>query len=79
MHILLQNNLGLLIVLIVWVLPWKIYAVWLAARRGEKKWFVALLILNTFAILDIIYIFYVAKKTWKDIQAIFKRPFKNKV
>ena len=36
-------------------------------KRGDKKWFVALIILNTFAILEIFYIFYIVKKNPKDI------------
>lgn len=48
---------------LVWVLPWKGVALWKAAKRGHKKWFIALLILfNTFAILDIIYFFFFSKK-----------------
>lgn len=62
-----NNNLWLIILSIVWVLPWKGYALWTASRTENKKWFIALIILNTFAILDIYYIFYVAKKTPKDI------------
>ena len=62
----LQNNL-ILILIAVWVLPWKGYAMWTAAKRSHKIWFVALLILNTLAILDIFYIFVIAKKTGKDL------------
>lgn len=51
----------------IWVLPWKGYALWTAAKRGQKLWFVAMLVLNTLAILDIIYIFVIAKKTGKEI------------
>lgn len=46
----------------LWVLPWKGVALWKAARRAEKWWFVALLIVNSLAILDIIYIFYFSRK-----------------
>lgn len=67
-----QDNIWLLIIMIVWVLPWKGYALWTASRLSHKRWFIALLILNTFAILDIIYIFYVAKKNPKDITRLFK-------
>ena len=49
----------------LWTLPWKGWALWLAARRGEKIWFIALLILNTLAILEIIYIFVIAKRSDK--------------
>jgi len=55
--------LELLIVIMLWTLPWKGWALWLAAKRGEKYWFIALLILNTLAILEIIYIFLVAKRS----------------
>ena len=47
---------------LAWILPWKAWALWLAARRGEKGWFILLLILNTLAIVEIIYIFLVAKQ-----------------
>ena len=67
---------GLLIVLILWVLPWKGYALWTAAKRGEKWWFAALLVINTLAILEIIYIFFVAKKK-NEIIACAKKFFRR--
>jgi len=73
MNTFLQNNQVLvLVVSIVWVLPWKGYALWTASKRGNRVWFVLMLILNTFAILEIFYTFYVAKKTPKDIANLFK-------
>ena len=67
-----QTKLLIVVIAALWVLPWKGYAVWTAARMGHKRWFIALIILNTFAILDIFYIFYVAKKTSKDIKNAFR-------
>ena len=67
-----QNNMWILFVSIIWVLPWKGYALWTASKNGSKKWFIALLILNTFAILDIFFIFFVAKKTPKEIKEAIK-------
>jgi hypothetical protein len=61
------------ILIVVWVLFWKGYAVWTAARMGHKRWFIALIVLNTFSILDIFYLFRIAKKNMSDIKAIFKR------
>ena len=62
MEFFFQNASWLVILIIMlWVLPWKGYAMWTAARRSHKWWFIILLIVNTFAILDIIYIFFVAK------------------
>ncbi|HBB54095.1 TPA: hypothetical protein DEQ22_02220 [Candidatus Nomurabacteria bacterium] len=69
-------NLVLLIVAL-WTIPWKIYAVWTAAKHNHKKWFVALLILNTVAILEIFYIFKIAKKSWADVKRDFKRALSS--
>ncbi|MFC1801971.1 DUF5652 family protein [Patescibacteria group bacterium] len=55
-------DLWVLILIALWVLPWKGYAMWTAAKKSHKKWFIVLLILNTLAILDILYIFIFSKK-----------------
>jgi len=72
METFLQNNIWFFVISIVWVLPWKGYALWTASRTRNKRWFIALLILNTFAILDIFYIFYIAKKTPQNLMNLFK-------
>ena len=72
MDILGQNGVLMLVIVMLWVLPWKGYALWTAARERNKRWFIALIILNTFAILDIFYIFYIAKKTPNDLIKLFK-------
>jgi hypothetical protein len=41
----------------LWALPWKGAALWKAARKGQPWWFVALLVVNTVGILEIMYIF----------------------
>jgi hypothetical protein len=50
----------------LWALPWKGIALWKAARRSEKWWFVALLLINTLAVLEILYIFVFSKKEIKS-------------
>lgn len=62
----IQNNIWLFVILIVWILAWKGYALWVAAQRRNKWWFVAIFILNTFAILEIIYLFWVVKILKKE-------------
>ena len=58
------GGLGLFfMVAIFWSLVWKAIALWYAARRGEKGWFIALMVLNTVGILEIVYIFAVAKRS----------------
>jgi len=65
------------IILVLWVIPWKIYAVWMAVKNGHKKWFVALLLLNTLAILELIYIFKIAKKSWAEVKTDFRNAWKS--
>lgn len=57
-----------LIPLLVWTLLWSGWALWLAARRGEFWWFVVLLVVNTFGLLEIFYIFVIAKQ--RDVPSV---------
>ncbi len=67
----------ILAVLTIWAIPWKIYAVWNAVKHGQKKWFVVLLLLNTFAILELIYIFKIAGKSWADVKHDFRSAWQS--
>ena len=51
----------LLVIMALWVLAWKGFSLWKSARRGERVWFVALLIINTMGILEILYLFLFSK------------------
>jgi hypothetical protein len=51
-----------LFLILVWTLPWKGVALWKSAKNGHKKWFIVMLVLNTVALLEIVYIFYFANK-----------------
>ena len=66
----LQANPWIFFVLL-WTLFWKGLAMWHAAGHKEKIWFIALLVVNTVGILDIIYLFWVAKKKWSDVKRVF--------
>jgi hypothetical protein len=55
-----------LAVLIIWSLVWKGLALWRAATRGEKIWFIVFLIINTAGILEIIYLFFVTGAKLSD-------------
>ncbi len=61
----LNNGGWLWYVLMLWVLPWKGVALWKAAKRSDQWWFIALLVLNTLAILEILYIFIWSKRPLK--------------
>jgi len=62
----LQNNGWIFILAALGTLPWKGIALWKASRLGQKYWFIALLVVNTVAILEIIYIFVIARKKEKS-------------
>ena len=48
--------LPLLVLVLLWTVAIKGYALWHAARNSQRNWFVALLIINSVGILEIIYL-----------------------
>jgi hypothetical protein len=46
-----------LILLLAWTLAWKGLALYKAARADQRGWFMALLLLNTVGILEILYLY----------------------
>ncbi len=56
-----QNPLVFALI-ILWALIWKGFALWKAARLSHKWWFAIILVANTLGILEIIYLFIVARK-----------------
>lgn len=54
------------VILALWTLVWKGWALWIAAKNDHKWWFIALLVLNTVAILEIIYIFAVGRPALRE-------------
>lgn len=62
-YILTNPTLSLIFILLsFWSLAWKGFALWKAAKNNQKNWFIALLVINTFGILEIIYIFYFGRR-----------------
>jgi hypothetical protein len=57
-------------IILIWTLPWKAAALWRSARRGHFGWFFALLIINSLAILDILYIFIFSRPKAKKPEEI---------
>lgn len=58
----LVNNPWVIVLAILWVIPWKGVALWKSAREEKSGWFILFLLVNTLGILEIIYIFYFSKK-----------------
>lgn len=46
---------------LIWSVFWKGLALWHSAQRGAYWWFIVLLLVNTIGILEIIYLFAIAK------------------
>lgn len=54
--------LRVIIIMAIITLPLKAIAMWRAARAEQKGWYIAVLVLNTFGILELTYLFYFSKK-----------------
>lgn len=57
----------MMILFVVWSVFWKGLALWHSAKRNQGWWFIILLIINTFGILEIIYLFAVLKLKFEDL------------
>lgn len=49
-------------VLLVWAIAWKGIALWNAAKNSQRNWFIAILVINTIGLLEIVYLFGFATK-----------------
>ena len=58
----IQDNLVWFMLLVAWSLVWKGMALWRSAKLGQKAWYIALLVINTAGILEILYLFSFSKK-----------------
>lgn len=52
----------IILIFFIWSAFWKILALWRAAQSGQQYWFIALFLINTVGILDIIYLAKFSKK-----------------
>ena len=53
---------GLILILLAWSLVWKGMALWKAAKKGDKRWFIVFMVINTLGILEILYLYVFSKK-----------------
>jgi hypothetical protein len=54
----------------IWTIPWKGLALWKSAKRGDRAWFIVLLLVNTLAILEIIYLLFFSKEKSEDLDLV---------
>lgn len=45
-----------LVILALWELAWKGFALWHASRNNHRNWFIALLLINSVGILPMLYL-----------------------
>ncbi len=76
MQELLTNPL-ILILIQLWTVPWKGLALWTAANKKQKMWFVALLVIQTLGILEIIYLVFIAKYDFQKLLQSLKKGTKK--
>lgn len=57
--------------LLIWSMFWKILALWRASKGNQRYWFIAILLLNTFGILELVFLFKFAKNrlTFQDLKS----------
>lgn len=58
----LISNRPILFLLVTWSIIWKGIALWHSARNKQLIWYIAILIVNTLGILEIIYLSFFKKK-----------------
>jgi hypothetical protein len=70
------------IIISLWSLVWKGFALYKAARKEQKVWFVLVLVVNTLGILEIVYFFWLNKidlsKLWVRLVAFKDRAWQKR-
>lgn len=56
----------MLVLLSVWELVWKGWALWYSAQSKQKGWYIAMLVLNTAGLLPIIYLLWFKPKQKRE-------------
>jgi len=63
----LLSNQPLFLLVLVWSLFWKGLALWRAAKRGDKVWYIVILVVNLLGLVEIIYLLATNKKEEKEV------------
>ena len=65
----LLNNPSILLLVVAWTLLWKGLGLWRAAKCDQKYWFIAILVVNSLGILEIVYLNWFAKERtlWQKV------------
>ncbi len=57
------------VILLVWSLGWKGWALWRSGKNDQRYWFVVLLVVNTLGVLELVYLLFFQKqgRLWDKI------------
>ena len=69
-----SDQLLLIVLISIWELIWKGFALWKSAQKKDNLWFVILLLVNTAGLLPALYIFYISKSKKKRKIISLKLP-----
>lgn len=64
----LNSFIIILVVATIWQMIWKGIALWKSAGLRQREWFIAILLINSLGILEMYYIFFVAKKYRVEVE-----------
>lgn len=62
-----ETAMIILAIVSIWSLVWKGFALWKSAKKNSMIWFIVLLVVNLFGILEILYIFVFSKMGGKKV------------
>jgi hypothetical protein len=70
-------------VVLAWTLIWEGLGLWNAGRNGQKRWFIAIFLLNTIGILPLIYLLFFSNtplcKNCRKFFGMKSRPKKARI
>jgi len=72
------DNQAAFMALSIWSLFWKGLALWRAGRNNQKYWFIALLVLNTMGIFEMIYVFWIGKTRDSSAEFVSDNDINNR-
>jgi len=73
-----NNSQYIFPIIYVWSAIWKAIALWKAAKKDAKVWFIVIFVFNSFGLLEILYIFLLYKIDFKKIFSNLKSKIKIK-
>jgi methionyl-tRNA synthetase len=66
-------------IIIAWILLWKGLALWKSAKRNSPTWFVALLVINTIGIFEILYYYLFSEMKFENTKDKNNKSRKRKI